>query len=80
MVQKMNHFLYRFIILLYLIYSLSLTKSLLVLYAYVSIKSIDWILLSSFELKAILLVSSAKTLYLSLLNLSCIFNINLFFL
>ena len=36
--------------------------SLLVPYAYVSIESIDCILLSSFELKAILLNSSAKTL------------------
>ena len=56
----------------------SLTRSLLVPYAYVSIKSVDCILLSSFELKAIWLISSLKT-YLSLLNLGCVFNINLFF-
>ena len=34
---------------------------------------------SSFELKAILLISSVKTLCFSLLNLGCIFNINLLF-
>ena len=61
-------------------YSFSLTRSLFVPYAYVSIKSIDCILLSSFELKAILLISSVKTLYLSLLNLRCVFNIDLLFL
>ena len=60
---KANHFLYRFIIFLRLIFSLSLTKSLLVPYAYVSIDSIHWILLSSFELKAILLISSVKTIF-----------------
>ena len=53
------------------------TRSLLVPYAYVSIESIDYILLSLFELKAILLISSVKTLCLSLLNLFCVFNINL---
>ena len=76
---KVNHFLYLFIILLHLISSLSLTKSLLVPHAYVSIESIDSILLSSFELKAILLISSVKTLCLSLLNLCCILNIDLLF-
>ena len=40
------------------------TKSLLVPNAYVSIESIDCILLSSFELKAILLIYSDKTLCL----------------
>ena len=50
---------------------------MLVPYAYVSIESIDYILLSLFELKAILLISSVKTLCLSLLNLFCVFNINL---
>ena len=54
-------------------------RSLLVPYACVSIESIDHILLSSFELKAILLISSVKTLCLSLLNLCCAFNISLLF-
>ena len=74
---EFNHFLHRFIILLHLISSLSLTKSLLVSYANVSIESIDCIPLSSYELRAILLVSSVKTWCLSLLNLYCIFNIDL---
>ena len=60
-------FLCRFIILLHLISYFSLTRSYLVPYAYVSIKSTDCIVLSSFELKAIFL------------NLCCIFNINLLF-
>ena len=64
---KVNHFLYRFIILLHLFSSLSLTKSLLVPYAYVSIESIDCTFLSSFELRAILLISSVKTLCFLLL-------------
>ena len=66
--------------LLHLITSFSLTRSLLVPYAYVSIKSIDCILLLSFELKTILLPSSVKTLRYSLLNLCCVFNIDLLFL
>ena len=48
---KVNHFLCRFIILLYLISSFLLTRPWLVLYAYVSFESIDCILLSTFELK-----------------------------
>ena len=60
--------------------SFSLIRSFLVPYAYVSIESIDCILLSSFELKAILLTSLVKTLSLSLLNLCCVCNINLLFL
>ena len=36
-------------------------------------------MLSLFELKAILLISSVKTLCLSLLNFCCVFNINLLF-
>ena len=60
---------------LHLISSFSLTRSLLVPYAYVSIKSIDCILFSSFERKAILLIYSVKT-YFSLLNLCCVFNIS----
>ena len=78
-VIKVDHFLYRFIILLHHISLLSLTKFLLVPYAYVSIESIDCILLSLFELKAILLISSVRTLCLSLLKLCCIFNIDLLF-
>ena len=77
---KVNYFLYRFIILLHLISSFSVTISLLVPHAYFSIESTDCILLSSFELKAILLISSVKKLCLSLLNLCCVFNINLLFL
>ena len=72
-VIKVDHFLYRFIILLHHISLLSLTKFLLVPYAYVSIESIDCILLSSFELKAILLISLVKTLYLLLSNSCCVF-------
>ena len=70
---------YCVIILLHLISSFSLTRSLNVPYIYVSIKSIYYILLSSFERKAVLLISSVKTLCLSLLNLCCAFNINLLF-
>ena len=77
---KVNHFLflYCFIILLYLIFSFSLNRSLLNPYAYDFIESIHCILLSSFELKEILLFSSAKTLCLTLLNLWCAFNTSLF--
>ena len=74
---KFNHILYHFIILLHLIFSLSLTKSLFVPYAYVSIESIDCIFLSSFKLKVTLLISLVKTLRLSFLKLCCIFNIDL---
>ena len=52
---------------------------LLIPYAYVSIKSIDYILLSLFELEAILLISSLKTLCISFLDLCYVFNIYLFF-
>ena len=62
--------------MLHLIFFL-LTKSLLVRYKYVSIKSIDCTILSSFELKEILLIPSVKTLCLSLLNLCCVSNIDL---
>ena len=55
-------------------------RYLLISCAYISIESIDCILLSSFELKAILLISSVKTLCLSLLNLCCVFNTSLFFM
>ena len=70
--------MYHFYILLHLTFSFSLTRSLLLPYAYASIKSIDCILLSSFELKAILLISSVK-IWPSLLNLCHVFNIVLLF-
>ena len=72
-------FLYCFTIFLHLIFSFSLIKSSLIPYAYVSDESIDCILLLSFELKATLIIYSVKTSYLLLLNLCCIFNINLMF-
>ena len=49
-------------------------------YAYVTPKSIDCILLSQSALNVILLTSSIKILYLFLLNLCSIFDINLLFL
>ena len=52
---------------------------LLIPYAYVSIESIDCIILSSFAIKKILLVNSVQTLYLSLLSLCCAFCIVLRF-
>ena len=60
--------------MLHLIPSFSLTKSLLVQYAYVSVESIDCVHLLSFELKPVFLISSVKLLWLSILNLCCIFN------
>ena len=68
-----------FIILLHLISSFLHTRSLLASCTYVSIESIDWIILSSFELKASLLISSVRTLYLSVLNLCYVINITLLF-
>ena len=58
-------------------YNFLFTRSLLTPYAYVSMKSINCILLSLFELKVILLISSVKILCFSLLNLYSVFNINL---
>ena len=75
---KVKHFLCCFI-LLHLIYSFLHTTSLFIPYAHVSTKSTDCILLSSLELKTILLISSVKTLCLSLLNLCCVFSISLLF-
>ena len=63
--------------LLHLISSFLLTRFLLIPFAYVSIELIDCILLLSFEFKEILSVSSVKALYLSLLNLCLVFNINI---
>ena len=73
-------FLYLFITMFHLISSFLHTKSLFIPYAYVSFKSINWYFLSSFELKAILLISSVQTLCFSLLNLFCDFNVNLLFM
>ena len=77
--HQINHFFYCFIILLHWISSFSLIRYLFVQYVYVSIESIHCILLESFQPKAISLIASAKTLCLSLLNLCCIFDINLLF-
>ena len=66
-------------ILLHLISSLLHTRSSLVPYTHIPTELIDCILLSSFEPKEILLVSSVKTLCSSLLNLCCVFNISLLF-
>ena len=73
---KRKHFLYGFVIVLHLIYSFLLARSLFIPYAYVSTKSIDCILLSPLELRAILLISSVGTWYLSLLNLFRVFNVS----
>ena len=54
---KNNYFLHRFITFQRLFSSFFLTRSFLVSYPYVSIRSTNCILLSSFELKAILLIS-----------------------
>ena len=68
-----------FVILLRLIFSFLHIRPLVVPYAYVSIEPIHCIILSSFELKAILLISSVKRLCLSLLSLCCVFSISLLF-
>ena len=72
-------FLRWFIMFLYLISFFLDSRSLFVPYAYVSIESIDYILFSSFKLKAILVISSLKTLCFSLLNLCFVFRISIFF-
>ena len=73
--------LFCIVLLYYYVWSLHfhLTKSLLVPYAYVSIESGDCILLSLFELKVILSISSVQTLCLSLFNLHYVCNIDLLF-
>ena len=78
-VIKIDHFLHRFIMLLHLVSSFLHIKSLHVPHASVSIESFDCILLSSLALNAILLTFSVNTLCFSLLNLCCVFNINLLF-
>ena len=60
--MKINQCLYCFTILSYLTFSFLLIRFLFVPYVYVSIESIDCIVLLSFELKAILLISSVKIL------------------
>ena len=65
-------------ILLHLISSFLLTRSSLVPYTNFFIESIDCILISSFELKAILVISSVKTLWFSLINLCFVFDICFF--
>ena len=57
---KFNDFLYHFIIFFCLIFSFSFTRSLLVAHVYISIELIDCILLSTFVIRVILLISSAK--------------------
>ena len=66
--------------LLHSILSFLHTRYFLVSYAYVSIESIDCILLSSLELNAILVTSAVNTLCFLLQNLCCDFNIDLFFM
>ena len=78
MYLKLN-ILYCFTVLLHLMFSFLHIRYFLVLYAYVSIESIDCILLSSIKFKVILLISLVKILYLLLLNLCCVSNISLFF-
>ena len=73
-----HHQSYSFFELFYAIvkfsfFSFLYIKFFLIPYAYASTESIDRILLSSFELKAILLISSVKILCLSLLNLCLCF-------
>ena len=65
-----NHFLYCFIILLHLFFFLCITSSF-VPYVYVSIESIDCIILSSLALNAIMLTSLVSPLCLPLLDLCC---------
>ena len=77
---RVNHFLYRFIISSHLVSSFPLVRSLHIPYANVSIESIDSIFLSSINYEAVLLISSAKTLFRSFLNLCFVFNIDLLFL
>ena len=72
---KVKYFLYYFTIIMPFIFPFLHAKSLLIPCAYFSIKSINYILLSPFEFKAILLFSSNKVLCFSLLNPSCLFKI-----
>ena len=74
---KVNHILYCFIMPLHLIFFFLHTRSLLVLYAYASIESINCTFLSLLALIAILLMSSVNTLCLLLVNFCRDFHINL---
>ena len=76
-ITKVNHILHCFIILLDLFFSFFTFRILALPYAYVSIESIDSILLSSLVLNAILIVSSLNKLCFFLVSLCCDFNINL---
>ena len=78
-ITKVNYFLFCLIILLHLFSSFLHTSSLLVPYTYISIESIDCILLSSLALYVMLLTSSVNTLSFLLLNLRRDFNIDLLF-
>ena len=71
--------MYYFIILLHVLSSFLLPRSLLIPYKYVFIKAINCILLSAFEFQAILLIFPVKSLCLSLLKLFLVFNISLMF-
>ena len=77
---KLMILLHCFIILLHLVSSFLHIKSLLFPDVYVSIESIDCIVLLLLALNAILLTSSVDTLCISISNLCCDFNINLLFL
>ena len=61
------------------IHLFSFLCSLFVPYAYVSVESMDCVLLSSLAINLILLTPSINTLCFSLLNLCCDFNINQLF-
>ena len=78
--SKLIIFVLFYYIVIFTLYFFLHTRSFLVPYTYVSIESIDCILLSSFELKATLLISSVKTLWLRLLSICCDSNISLLFL
>ena len=76
---KVNHFC--IILLYYYIKSfLFHFPDLCLFHMHFSIKSIDFILLSSLELKAILLIYSVKTLCFLLLDFCCLFSNNFSFL
>ena len=73
--------MYRLIIFLYLITAVSLTRFLLVPYAYAFLSNqLIAFFYYHLDLKQIYLFYSVKALHLSLLNVCCIFNIDLFFL
>ena len=74
---KIDYFLYCFNVFLSLISSFLRIMDLLLLHRYVSLQSIDCIVLSLLAINAILITSSVNTLCFLLQNLSCNFNINL---